>query len=134
MRIVVDTNVLVSGLLNPRGAPGRIVDLITAADASLLVDDRILAEYHEVLQRGRFGFEATDVDALLALIDASAIHIHGALLAERLPDQDDEPFLEVAIAGEADALVTGNVRHFPARLAHGMRIVSPAAFVASRRG
>lgn len=33
MRIVVDTNVLVSGLLNPRGAPGRIVDLITAADA-----------------------------------------------------------------------------------------------------
>jgi predicted nucleic acid-binding protein len=87
-----------------------------------------------VLQRGRFGFEATDVAALLALIDASAIHVHGALLAERLPDQDDEPFLEVAIAGKADALVTGNVRHFPARLAHGMRIVSPVAFVASRRG
>ena len=109
MRIVVDTNVLVSGLLNPRGAPGRIVDLITAADASLLVDDRILAEYHEVLQRGRFGFEATDVDALLALIDASAIHVHGALLA-------------------------GNVRHFPARLAQGIPIISPPAFVASRRG
>lgn len=88
----------------------------------------------DVARVGRFGFEAPDVTALLALIDASAIHIHGALLAERLPDQDDEPFLEVAIAGEADALVTGNVRHFPARLAQGMHIVSPAAFVASHRG
>ena len=133
MSIVVDTNVLVSGLLNPHGAPGRIVDLIVTGDVSLLVDDHILAEYHEVLQRGRFGFEAADVDALLALIDASAIRVHGAPLAERLPDRDDEPFLEVAIAGEADTLVTGNVRHFPARLAQGMRIVSPAAFVASRR-
>jgi putative PIN family toxin of toxin-antitoxin system len=132
MSSVVDTNVLVSGLLNPRGAPGRIVDLIVAGDVSLLVDDRILAEYHEVLRRGRFGFEAKDVDALLALIDATAIHVHGTPLAERLPDEDDEPFLEVAIAGEADTLVTGNVRHFPVRQAQGIPIVSPASFVASR--
>lgn len=133
MRVVVDTNVLVSGLLNPRGAPGRILDLVLAGHVSLVVDDRILAEYHDVLRRGRFGFEARDVDALLASIDATALHVHGALLAERLPDEDDEPFLEAAIAGEADALVTGNVRHFPARLAQGVRILSPAAFVASRR-
>ena len=134
MRVVVDTNVLVSGLLNPRGARGRIVDLILAGHVLLLVDDRILAEYHEVLRRGRFGFKAKDVDALLASIDATATHVHGTPLAGRLPDEDDEPFLEAAVAGEADALVTGNVRHFPARLAQGIRIVSPATFVAEHRG
>ena len=134
MKIVVDTNVLVSGLLNPRGAPGRIVDLLLAGHVSLLVDDRIQAEYHEVRRRGRFGFDARDVGALLAFIDATATHVHGTPLAERLADEDDEPFLEAAIAGEADALVTGNVRHFPARLAQGIRIVSPATFVAEHRG
>ena len=134
MRIVVDTNVLVSGLLNPRGAPGRIVDLLLAGHVSLLVDDRIQAEYHEVLRRGRFGFDARDVGALLAFIDATATHLHGKPLAERLADEDDEPFLEAAIAGDADALVTWNVRHFPARLAQGIRIVSPATFVAEHRG
>ena len=134
MRIVVDTNVLVSGLLNPRGAPGRIVDLLLAGHVSLLVDDRIQAEYHEGLRRGRFGFDGRDVGALLAFIDATATHVHGTPLAERLSDTDDEPFLEAAIAGEADALVTGNVRHFPARLAQGIRIVSPATIVAEQRG
>ena len=133
MKTVVDTNVLVSGLLNPRGAPGRIVDLILAGHVSLLVDDRILAEYREVLRRGRFGFDARDVEALLATIDATATHVHGTALAERLPDEDDEPFLEAAIAGKADALVTGNVRHFPARCAQGVHILSPAVFAASRR-
>lgn len=133
MRIVLDTNVLVSGLLNPRGAPGRVVDLILAGHVSALVDDRVLAEYHDVLRRGRFGFDAKDVDALLAFIDSAAIHVHATPLAERLPDEDDEPFLEVAIAGRADALVTGNVRHFPTRLTQGARIVSPSAFVASHR-
>lgn len=134
MKIVVDTNVLVSGLLNPRGAPGRILDLLLAGHVSLLVDDRMQAEYHEVLRRGRFGFDARDVGALLAFIDATATHVHGTPLAKRLADEDDEPFLEAAIAGEADALVTGNVRHFPARLAQGIRIVSPATFVAEHRG
>ena len=132
MKVVVDTNVLVSGLLNPRGAPGRIVDLILAGHIELIVDDRILAEYHDVLRRARFGFEAKD-DQFLAFIDAAALHVHGTPLPEPLADEDDEPFLEAAIAGEAAALITGNARHFPTRRAQGPRIVSPSAFVAWRR-
>jgi putative PIN family toxin of toxin-antitoxin system len=133
MTIVVDTNVWVSGLLTPRGAPGRIVDLILAGHVTLVVDDRILAEYRDVLRRGRFGFDAKDVEALLAFIDATAVYVHATPLTHRLSDEDDEMFLEAAIAGDAGALVTGNTRHFPARLAIGVPIVSPAAFIASQR-
>ena len=51
MFIMLDTNVLISGLLNPNGAPGRIIDLILGARLTLLFDDRILGEYEDVLAR-----------------------------------------------------------------------------------
>ena len=56
MRIVLDTNVLVSGLLNPDGAPGRLLDLILGGRLQILYDDRILGEYSDVLARPQFGF------------------------------------------------------------------------------
>ena len=55
MRIVVDTNVLVSGLLSPHGPPGRMVDGIVAEELVVLFDDRILDEYRDVLGSPRFG-------------------------------------------------------------------------------
>ena len=130
MTIVVDTNVLVSGLLNPRGAPGRIVDLIVAGDAGLVVDDRILDEYSEVLGRPEFGFDGKDVDTLLAAVEATAVHVQCVPLAARLPDPDDEPFLEAALAAKAEALVTGNLRHFPTALRAGIAVFSPSVFLA----
>ena len=113
MRIVLDPNVLVSGLLSPHGPPGRIVDLVLAGAVTPVVDDRILAEYREVLGRTRFPFDARDVAALLARIDAAAEHVAARPLARLLPDPDDMPFVEVAVAGRVEALVTGNARHYP---------------------
>ena len=65
MTIVVDTNVLVSGLLNPYGAPGQIVNLIAAGELSLAFDARILGEYRNVLLRPAFSFRLGHVHALL---------------------------------------------------------------------
>lgn len=130
MTIVVDTNVLVSGLLNPRGAPGRIVDLVVTGDIGLVVDDRILDEYSEVLGRREFGFDGKDVDTLLAAVEATAVHVQCVPLAARLPDPDDEPFLEAALAAKADALVTGNLRHFPTPLRASIAVFSPSEFLA----
>lgn len=67
-RIVLDTNVLVSGMINPNGPPGRIVDLIREGLVELVVDDRILAEYSQVLSRPKFNpyFHAGDVRDILA--------------------------------------------------------------------
>jgi uncharacterized protein len=67
------------------------------------------------LTRPRFGFDRATVLAVVDLLAESAEHVDASEISVSLADPDDAPFLEVAIAGMADALVTGNVRHFKAR-------------------
>ena len=71
MRIVLDTNVLVSGLHNPHGAPGRIVDLVLGARIHVLYDDRILAEYRDVHARPRLAIEPSLAQAVLGCMRLS---------------------------------------------------------------
>lgn len=126
MRVVVDTNVLVSSLLTPRGTSARLMEQLFGAGDAWLVDSRILAEYRQVLPRPRFRLSPKVVEEVLSAIDASVLIIDAAPLRVRLPDPTDLPFLEVAAAGRAEALITGNVRHFvPAEGSHDVRVVSP---------
>lgn len=129
MKIVLDTNVLVSGLLQPFGPSGQIVRLVAAGDLALCHDPRILVEYQEVLRRGKFGFDPERVDALLEQIRAGGIPVAARPLAIRLPDSDDEPFLEVALAGRAQCLVTGNLKHYPSEARGELEVLSPRAFI-----
>ena len=129
MRIVLDTNVLVSGLLNPDGNPGRVLDLFLAGDVTLVVDDRVLAEYRAVLARPKFGFDAFDVSDLLSLIETESVRVAAPPLGIVVPDEGDLPFIEVAIAGEAEVLVTGNVRHFRRSAGIPVFVETPAEFV-----
>jgi uncharacterized protein len=115
MRIVLDTNVLVSGLISPHGPPGRLVDMVVGGSLAILVDDRILREYAEVLTRPRFGFDRATALQFVALLAEAAERVDASHVAISLPDSDDAPFLEVAVAGSADVLVTGNARHFKTR-------------------
>ena len=134
MRIVLDTNVLVSGLWSPFGPPGEIVGLVAAGALPLLLDERILGEYREVLARRGFGFDPDMVESLLLQVEATGEFVVARPLPERLPDPDDESFLEVALAAHADFLVTGNLRHFPGRLRQGVAVVSPREFIEALRG
>jgi putative PIN family toxin of toxin-antitoxin system len=111
VRIVLDTNVVVSGTLTTFGPPGQILELVASGDIEIVVDDRILAEYVDVLARPRFKLDPLRVDDFLRMA-AHADTVVGMPLPFRLPDIYDEPFLEVAIAGAVDALVTGNEKHF----------------------
>ena len=129
MRIVLDTNVLVSGLLNPEGNPGRIVDLFLAGEVGLLADDRILAEYRSVLRRPRFGFAPADLSDFLGLVESESERVAAPPLGFILPDEGDRAFLEVAVAGGADSLVTGNTRHFRPTPAARILVESPTEFV-----
>ena len=129
MRIVLDTNVVVSGLLTALGPPAQLADLVSSGDITLVVDERTLAEYGDVLARPQLKFGAREIrDFMTLALDAE--HVIGAPLPFSLPDPDDEPFLEVAVAGAVDALVTGNEKHFKVpggRLA--VPVLSPRRFL-----
>jgi len=135
MRIVLDTNILVSGLLTPFGAPAQIVRMVASGPLVVCYDARILAEYEEVLRRPKFDFPEPAILALLDQIEGEGISFATAPLATALPDRDDEPFLEVALAANAETpgdsvpLVTGNTKHFPEESRQGVAIVSPRFFV-----
>jgi putative PIN family toxin of toxin-antitoxin system len=129
LRIVLDTNVVVSGLLNPYGHPGRLLDLVLEGWVTLLVDDRIFAEYEVVLRRPKFGFGSSEVGDFLDYVEAESSWIRAKPLIVSLPDPYDLPFLEVAVAGFADSLVTGNVKHFPRRSRRACRIETPAQLI-----
>lgn len=127
MKIVLDTNVLVSGLLSSQGAPAAVLRSLLAGDAAVCFDERILSEYRGVLARGKFGFDAEQVSILLEFIEATGEPVLAPHLELPLPDPSDRAFVEVAIASGADCLVTGNLKHFPPERLRGVRAVGPRA-------
>jgi len=133
MRIVLDTNVLVSSLLSPFGPPAQVVRMVTSGVLTLCLDARVLTEYEEVLGREKFQFDPDAVAALLDYVVFLGHTVASSPLPAPLPDPKDEAFLEIALAGGAEYLVTGNGSHFPETLCEGIRVVSPAGFLAAWR-
>jgi putative PIN family toxin of toxin-antitoxin system len=129
VNIVIDTNILVAGLLSPFGACGEIVRMVSSGELILSFDARILSEYNEVLSRPKFKFASEKVAALLDYIVYRGQTVAPSPVANSLPDIDDEPFLEVAIASQVLCIVTGNQNHFPAELCHGIKVLSPKEFL-----
>ncbi|GAF82258.1 unnamed protein product [marine sediment metagenome] len=105
MKIVLDANVLVSGLLTPFGSSGEIVRMLTADKLVLHLDARILSEYEQVLRRPKSEFNKERIDMLIDFIKQHGVFVASIPLKEHLPDLDDEPFLEVAIAGSVNPIV-----------------------------
>ena len=134
MNIVLDTNVLVSGLLTPFGSSGVIVRMVTADRPTLYVDARILSEYEEVLRRPKFEFNKERVDVVIDYVKQRGVFVSSIPLKNHLPDSDDEPFLEVAIAGNVKSLITGNKAHYPAEIMEGVRTLSPSEFLSYYTG
>jgi uncharacterized protein len=130
MKIVLDTNIIVSGLLQSKGNPAQVLTLALAGAVQVCHDASILAEYSQVLARPRFKFDSERVREVLNKIeeDGLAVDASGESNLD-LPDADDEPFLAVALAGAADFLVTGNLADYPASKRRGCAVLSPAAFM-----
>jgi putative toxin-antitoxin system toxin component, PIN family len=129
VRIVLDTNALVSGLLSPFGPCGEIVRMVSSGELELCSDARILSEYAEVLRRPKFRLDEDKGTALLDYVGFRGHMVASSPLVRSLPDPDDEPFFEVSLAGHAEYLVTGNQVHYPGDLCQGATVVSPRMFL-----
>jgi putative PIN family toxin of toxin-antitoxin system len=127
--VVIDTNVIVSGLLRPFSDPARILALILSGKITLAYDSRIINEYEEVLKRKKFNFSNHHIQSIIAEIKEEGVYVSAVPLKGSLPDRDDEPFLEVALSGKINVLITGNKRHFPAEFAKDVQILSPSEFL-----
>ncbi len=132
MRLVVDTNVLVSGLINMHNAPGLIIDQLRACSMQLIVDDRILSEYRDVLFRERLRAWITEQDVwdLWTFVECESERVVATRIIQGLPDPGDAPFLEVALAAHCP-LVTGNMKHYPKSLRTGATVLTPAEFLST---
>jgi len=129
MRAVLDTNVIVSGLLSPHSPPGGIVRLLVSGRITLCLDARAFAEYAEVLARPKFKFAPELVSMFLEHIKHNGAFVVCEPLKFDLPDKDDNVFYEVAVAGKAECLVTGNLKHFPRSSCKAIKVLSPAQFI-----
>ncbi|HXK49023.1 MAG TPA: putative toxin-antitoxin system toxin component, PIN family [Clostridiales bacterium] len=128
MKIVLDTNVLISGLLNPDGIPGFIVRLVASGYIELIYDYRIIAEYVNVMSRPKFHIDPENISALIEQIKANGLLVSPLPLNLGIPDPEDLKFIEAAVSSGAKYLVTGNLKHFPAPEFKEVKIISPAEF------
>lgn len=132
MRVVIDTNVLVSAMLTPGGTCADVLALVRDGAILPLFDERMLAEYRGVLSRPKFAIASEAVAELLeAFAEAGALLLDPPAYADPVPDVDDLPAIEVARAGHDDAIVTGNRSHFPVDI--GVAVLSPAELLARVR-
>jgi putative PIN family toxin of toxin-antitoxin system len=129
LKIVLDTNVLVSGILSPHGPPAAVVRALLTERVSLCFDERIVSEYRDVLTRGKFSFDRNLVDELITFLEAAGSPTLAAPLPIVLPDSGDQMFIEVAVASQADFLVTGNLKHFPDEATESVCVLSPREFL-----
>jgi len=113
LRVVLDTNVVVSAHLNAEGYERHVLDLVLAGKLQSAVSPAILEEYEGVLRRPKFGIAPRQVSRSLLLIRKAARIIRPRDRLEVTRDPADNRFLECAEASKADYLVTGNKRHFP---------------------
>jgi uncharacterized protein len=113
LRLVIDTNVLVSAALKPDGLQRTVLLLATTKPATLYASEAILAEYREVLARPELKIRRGLRQQLLHLIESHSHPVRPSRVLRVTRDPDDNKFLECADAARADYLVTGNQRHFP---------------------
>ncbi len=98
--------------------------LIADETVQLAYDLRLLSEYRDVSIRPKFNVAKENTEAFLTQVEQEGFLVSVKPLEIHLSDPDDEPFLEVAIAGKVEAIVTGNKRHFPRRVQGSKDIIS----------
>ena len=130
MRVVLDTNVLVSGILT-KGTSRKILDIWYDRKFDLIVGPEIFQEYHRVLFEinGRYNLDV-DISEILATIGTKAIWISPISLIDQIcDDPDDDKFIAAAISGNAQFVVTGDKALLRVGSIAGADIITPSQFI-----
>jgi uncharacterized protein len=132
-RVVLDTNVLISAVLQPKGPPRAAVDAVRTAGGVLLFSEQTFDELRTRLERPKFDKYVSREGRALFLVQLDAVSewiaITGAKMGCR--DLDDDKLLETAMMGEADCLITGDRDLLVTSPFHDIPIVTPADFLAT---
>ena len=128
IRVVIDTNVLVSALLTSGGLPEAVINLAISGEVQWFASESVLAEYEAVLKRPRLAIDSGKAADAMARIRAAVSIVSPAMRVVESSDPGDNRFLECAEAAQAHYLVTGNIRHFP-DIWKKTRIVTPREFI-----
>ena len=112
MRLVIDTNILVSALLSPDGTAFQLLSDVLDNKHEVIINEEIFREYDDVLHRERFGFDEEVISFILDWFRNNAIWIEVTESQILMPDEKDRVFYDVAKCTKS-RLVTGNSRHYP---------------------
>ena len=134
IKVVLDANVLVSGLISRKGPPGQILDSWIDGHIQICYSPQILEELKRVLCYPRIQerLEKNQVEAVLELILTDAELIEGELKLKVLTrDPSDNIYLACAVEARSDYLITGNRDHFEeaGKKYRGVSIITPRAFL-----
>lgn len=124
IRAVIDTNVLVSGLLASSGNEALTILAIHQGLLRPCLSEEIIDEYAAVLARPKFTLPPEEVEALIMMLRLNGELLQIEASPEASPDAGDTKFIDCALAAEADFIVTGNKRHFPDSPYGRARVVS----------
>jgi hypothetical protein len=131
MRLILDTNILVSALLSPLGAPAKLLDAWERKTFTLVASDVLIAEFRDVAARPFFRarLRASAAELLAAGLRDFSVYIRDLPSGPIAPDPKDSYLLAMAEAGHADFLVTGDKELLSLKHHKSTRIVTPAAMI-----
>jgi len=128
IKVVIDTNVVVSANLVDEGPSAAILDLATNKKILMCISPAVLAEYERVLYRPRLKLAPGKIVGALALIRSTSSMVNPTTTLKISNDESDNRFYECAEAAAADHLITGNTDDFPEDRGP-TKIITPRAFM-----
>jgi putative PIN family toxin of toxin-antitoxin system len=134
MRAVIDTGVLVSGLIRPRGTTGEVLFALRDGKFTVLYSNETIMEIIDVLGRDKFRLKyhilTDDISALINLIRLQGEVVIPKQRVADCRDPKDNKFLDIALAGDADCLVSGDLDLVSMNPYRSVPIITPAEFLA----
>lgn len=130
VRVVIDTNVFVSGLLKSDNPPSNVVDLFIEEKINLIISEEVFSEYIKVLLRPELKVKKDNIIRLISIfiLKAEIIKVKTKLdIIER--DPSDNKFLECALDGKVDYIITGDKHLLELKKYKKIKIVDPKTFI-----